>query len=149
MAERGVRRGLSLMARWGGGTIAEGLIDAYPRPPETPVVNLTAADVERALGIRLPLDDVAEELRCLEFVVEAHAGELQVTPPDHRLDIGAGLVGVADLVEEVARLYGYDRIPETLIADSLPRRSGIDGRRRVRASSDAGRMACKRSSPIA
>ena len=41
------------------------------------------------------------------------------TPP-HRLDIGEGVIGVADLMEEIARIYGYDRIPETRLSDSLP-----------------------------
>ena len=47
-----------------------------------------------------------------------------MTPP-YRLDIGEGLIGVADLVEEIARIYGYDRIPETLLADALPPQRGF------------------------
>ncbi len=49
-----------------------------------------------------------------------HPVTLRVTVPDHRLDIGTGVVGKADVMEEIARIYGYDRIPETLLADELP-----------------------------
>jgi phenylalanyl-tRNA synthetase beta chain len=49
---------------------------------------------------------------------------LQVTVPDHRLDIGTGVIGQADLIEEIARIYGYERIPEAQIADLLPKQRG-------------------------
>jgi len=120
MAERGVRRGLALMARLTGGTIAAGLVDSYPLPPTPSVVTLTPDDVERWLGVHLETREIADILRRLEFAVEPQGEALRVTAPDHRLDIGTDLVGVADVIEEVARVYGYDRIPETLIADSLP-----------------------------
>jgi phenylalanyl-tRNA synthetase beta chain len=45
---------------------------------------------------------------------------LRVTVPDHRMDISTGVVGRADLVEEVARIYGYDRIPDTQLDDMTP-----------------------------
>ncbi|MEJ2305699.1 MAG: phenylalanine--tRNA ligase subunit beta, partial [Anaerolineales bacterium] len=48
----------------------------------------------------------------------------RATTPDHRLDIGEGITGVADLMEEIARIYGYDRIPETRMADALPPQRG-------------------------
>lgn len=124
MAERGVRLGLSLMAELAGGTIAAGLIDDYPRPPAEVTVTVTVAQVERAIGIRLSADEIAAILRRLEFEVRVEGETLQATVPDHRLDIGQGLVGVADLVEEIARIYGYDRIPETMIADPLPPQVG-------------------------
>jgi phenylalanyl-tRNA synthetase beta chain len=44
--------------------------------------------------------------------------------PDHRLDIGEGITGQADVIEEIARIYGYDRIPETRLADQLPPQIG-------------------------
>jgi hypothetical protein len=43
-----------------------------------------------------------------------------VTAPEHRLDIGTGVTGAADLIEEVARIHGFDRIPVTEMADTLP-----------------------------
>lgn len=120
MAERGVRRGLSLMHRLAGGDIAEGLVDGYPKPPETYAVEVSAADVARWLGITLELDEIADILRRLEFAVEVDGRTVRATPPDHRLDIGRGIVGVADVMEEISRIYGYDRIPETQISDTIP-----------------------------
>ncbi|HET7011143.1 MAG TPA: phenylalanine--tRNA ligase subunit beta [Anaerolineales bacterium] len=120
LAETGVRHGLALMQRLAGGDIAADLVDVYPRPAPEVIVDLEAQDVERALGLRLAGDEVAQILRRLEFKVETKGNALRVTTPPHRLDIGTGLTGVADLVEEVARIYGYDRIPESLLADNLP-----------------------------
>ncbi|HSR47796.1 MAG TPA: phenylalanine--tRNA ligase subunit beta [Anaerolineales bacterium] len=124
MAERGVRRGLSLMGDLAGGTIAGGLLDAYPLPPAPARVDLTVEQIERALGVRLSADEIAEILTRLEFDVHREGDTLQATAPDHRLDIGEGLVGLADLTEEIARIYGYDRIPETMIRDPLPPQVG-------------------------
>jgi phenylalanyl-tRNA synthetase beta chain len=58
-------------------------------------------------------------LQALEFEVEDKGDYLLVTSPDHRLDIE----GSHDLIEEVCRVYGYDRIPTTEMADSLPSQS--------------------------
>lgn len=127
LAERGVRRGLALMQRLAGGEIASGLIDKYPRPPEGYAVEVTPADVTRWLGIELRTDEIADILRRLEFVVEVEGQKVRATAPDHRLDIGRGIVGLADVVEEVARIYGYDRIPETQISDTIPPLYGNPG----------------------
>src|SRR5208282_2587280 len=66
----------------------------------------------------LPMQEVSRILRALEFSVEQDGPEtLRVTVPPHRLDIQAGS---ADLIEELARIHGYDRLPATLLADQLP-----------------------------
>jgi len=68
--------------------------------------------------------EVVQILEALEFTVQVEADALHLTAPDHRLDIGTGVVGRADVIEEIARVYGYERIPETQLADRLPPQRG-------------------------
>lgn len=135
MAERGVLRCLEWMRMWTGGEVAEGLVDCYPLPPKDPQVEVTPADVRRWLGIELSPQEIAGLLRKLDFEVEVRGETVSAVTPDHRLDINEGVVGVADLMEEIARVYGYDRIPETRLADALPPQRGnpdLLGEERVR-----------------
>ena len=118
----GVLRGAQLMQQLAGGCIAQGIVDYYPAPAPSVRVDLPMAEVRRLLGIDLSLRETRRLLEALEFTCEPNAAgdALQVTVPDHRMDIGTGVVGRADLVEEVARIYGYDRIPTTQIHDAMP-----------------------------
>jgi phenylalanyl-tRNA synthetase beta chain len=124
LAEQGVRRGLQLMAEWSGGRVAPGLVDAYPLKPKDPIITVTSKDVKRLLGIDLTVNEIAELLTRLEFKCTIETDCVDVVAPPHRLDIGEGIVGLADVIEEVARSYGYDRIPETRMADALPPQRG-------------------------
>lgn len=124
VAPLGLRRCLQLMAAWGGGTIAPGIVDNYPLPPADPCVTVTRRDIRRHLGIDLSLEEVREMLGRLEFQGEIVGEELRLQTPPIRLDIGEGVTGLADVMEEIARLYGFENIPETLMADPLPPQRG-------------------------
>jgi phenylalanyl-tRNA synthetase beta chain len=125
MALRGVHRGLELMHAWADGEIAPGLVDAYPLPPKDPRIEITPADVKRWLGIEVSIEQMKSILEGLEFSCNLKTEQcLVVSVPDHRLDIGEGVTGKADIVEEIARIYGYDKIPETRMTDELPPQMG-------------------------
>lgn len=111
------RRASELMHTLASGTIAQGLVDAYPVKPEPVVIALTTNEVERNLGITFSLKEIVSILEPLEFKCEPISDEaMNVTVPDHRLDC----TYPADLIEEIARVYGYERIPVTEMADRLP-----------------------------
>ncbi len=126
----GLKRAIELMRQLGGGVIARGLIDEYPRKPKPIVIHLPLAEVKRLLGVAIPAKTAVRILESLEFKVKIKkpnaktrssvggrpSAVLQVTVPDHRLDVD----GTDDLIEEIARVYGYDRIPDSLMNDVLP-----------------------------
>ena len=146
VAIEGLKRCLYWMAEWSGGKIAPGIVDNYPLPPKQSVVEIRESDIRRALGISIPLEEAKSLLERLEFKCEwtptspdggpkSGGFGLQVTAPPFRMDIGEGVVGKADVMEEIARLYGYDNIPETLMADPLPPQRGnpaLEAEERVR-----------------
>ncbi len=120
LAEDGLKRGLQLMARWSGGQVAPDFVDNYPLPPQEITVTLSERDVRRLLGLELSAAEIAALLGKLEFSCRVEGDRVHATVPPFRMDIGQGVIGRADLAEEIARLYGYDRIPETRITDAIP-----------------------------
>jgi phenylalanyl-tRNA synthetase beta chain len=110
-------RAAQLLGDLAGGAVVDGVIDVYPRPLPSMRVTLPAGELERQLGMAIPRGEAVAILERLEFTVEAQPdGGLTATVPPHRLDVGHAV----DLIEEIARVYGYDRLPETLLADTLP-----------------------------
>ena len=110
------RRALELIREVAGGSVASGLIDVYGKPWQPLRLELPASEVRRLLGVEIPPPRIAELLEALGFSCEAGAQSVQVEVPSFRLDV----TNTADLVEEVARIHGYDNIPPTRIDDELP-----------------------------
>ena len=110
--------------------------DLYPQPLRHDALTVDAAFVTRILGEAIPQAEQRRILENLGFEVSlctSASGDedrLRVTPPAHRMDIKAPI----DVVEEIARIHGYDRIQPTLLADDLPpqrRHVQLEGRERV------------------
>ena len=117
MAEYAQRRALHLYATYAGGRVAKGLVDVYPTPWEPAPITLTDARIEQVLGIPVPRVEVTRILKALGFQVAASGAEaLNVTPPEWRPDVELA----NDVIEEIVRIHGYDKLPPTMLRGSLP-----------------------------
>lgn len=135
------QRGLYLLQQLTGGTITQGIVDVYPTPAKVVTVDLDPTYVNRTVGMEIPVADMVQILRSLEFevaIVETQDlaslpqttqtqnnktqdfASLRVKVPNHRIDIE----GQHDLAEEIGRIYGYDRLPVTLMKDEMPAAHG-------------------------
>jgi phenylalanyl-tRNA synthetase beta chain len=132
-APQGALMAASLLCAMGG-RATRGLIDRYPRPAKPRRVRLRLRRVAELLGVAVAESFVVDVLERLGFRLEAagaHAWRVEV--PTFRVDISRE----ADLIEEIARFYGYDRIPSQVTpVDSFPtavnrRRERLD---RIRAT---------------
>ena len=98
--------------------------------PTPSTVELDDHDVERLLGVAIDGDVVTSVLNGLGFVVREADGRRVVTAPSNRPDVRTGAAGRADLVEEVARLYGYARLPRR--TPTWPEVGGLSERQGMR-----------------
>jgi phenylalanyl-tRNA synthetase beta chain len=116
-------RAAALMAELCGGVVAAGSVDVYPAPLAPREITLPMSEVRRILGVDVPLAECVRLLETLEFQVTPGTDALTAIVPGHRLDIQDG---PADLIEDIARLRGYDDLPSTLLAEPLPLQRGND-----------------------
>ena len=113
-----LKRATQLLLELAGDRAAKGIIDVYPGKSEPKLILLTAREVERLSGLKVNINGILKVLKALGF--ECHEGnsgsQISVSVPYWRSDIKCS----ADLVEEVVRIIGYEKIPITRLGSPLP-----------------------------
>ncbi|PYM20258.1 MAG: phenylalanine--tRNA ligase subunit beta [Candidatus Rokuibacteriota bacterium] len=109
-------RAAQLMAELAGGRVARGVLDVYPEPRPRPRVTLRMSRMRRVVGVAPPVEDARRILERLRLPVHANdAGSVEVEVPSFRRDLAME----DDLVEELIRVWGYDKIPSTLPSGAM------------------------------
>jgi len=113
---RAADRAASLMVEFGGGSLPHGSVDNYPRPILPCKIRLRVSRVNQILGTAILAQEIRRTLEKLELETDLKEEDgFQVTPPTFRVDLRREI----DLIEEVARLHGFHRIPVTLPSGTL------------------------------
>lgn len=111
LAGMALYRGIALYETLAQGKVVSEIIDIYPHPYEAKTVSVTHGQIEQLIGIKLPFEKVISMLEILGFGVTIEQGIYTVTVPSWR----ANDIDIAqDIIEEVARIYGYHNLPSTL-----------------------------------
>jgi len=93
------------------------VLDIYPTPPTPKPISLPISQISNIVGVEISASQIKDILKRLEFQVSATSTKLTVTPPSHRsFDVGIP----EDVIEEIARIYGYHNIPSQLMGGVLP-----------------------------
>ena len=101
------RRTCQLIVQVAGGKAAKGVVDVYPRRPKPKQVTLRLPRLNKLLGVEVPVEAAERILSRLDFKPRRNSEAIDCSVPSWRSDV----YREADLIEEVARHYGYDKIP--------------------------------------
>ena len=130
-----IKRATQLIVQLAGGKAAKGLVDVYPGKVEYEPISLSTKQVNSLLNVDFSLDQIIGALTSLGFDCQrgTSKSKVRVTAPYWRSDIRHAV----DLIEEVARIIGYDNIPTTMLTQSIPKQSPdpiLGLKRRVRCN---------------
>ena len=113
----GLRRGLDLFVELTKGTPVNKVLDLYPKPYKSIKIKTSHDFINERLGIKLPKQEIAKYLNLLGFENRWRGHHLEILVPSFR----AGDITIPeDIVEEVARLYGYHNLPSQIMAGQIP-----------------------------
>ena len=110
-AMEAINRACQMINQLDAGDVVSGVIDIYPQPLEKQVIEASCANIAKRAGVPIQPEEIEQILKELHFDVVREGDHLTVTVPDYRQDVS----GEADLCEEALRVYGYDKIPSTLL----------------------------------
>lgn len=108
LVEEAINRAAQLIEELECGTVLKEMIDVYPKKQEIQKITVNPQRINKLLGVNVPMEQFINILESLEFKCNLISSDkLELEVPSFRLDI----VEDADILEEVARIYGYDNIP--------------------------------------
>lgn len=110
LCEEAADRVCALIDELGYGKVLEGSVDIYKSPEHPQVVSARVSRINKVLGTDLSREEMVAILESLEMKVQGTGDDMIVTAPTVRQDI----LKEVDFVEEIARMYGYDNLPNTL-----------------------------------
>ncbi|PLX81719.1 MAG: phenylalanine--tRNA ligase subunit beta [Desulfuromonas sp.] len=106
-----IDRAASLICELAGGKVSRGMVDVYPEILASKQVEISVRKTEATLGLGIPADEIKRLLTSIDLeLAKEDGGQLLFTIPAFRPDLEREI----DLIEEVARLKGYDQIPVTM-----------------------------------
>lgn len=113
----GISLGIGLLSKITGGKADSDILDIYAKPYQKKTVLVGLEFIEKHIGIKLNRNEISTILTALGFTTKWKVDNLEVSVPSFR---SGDIKGPVDIVEEIARLYGYYKIPSELMTGLLP-----------------------------
>jgi len=123
LTEYAINRAVYLVQKIAGGKITKGLTDVYPKKNLAKKIKLDLNYIKNLLGLKIPNTEIVNILKRLDFKAKTGSTKIDVVVPTFRIDVSLP----EDLIEEIGRIYGYEKIPFVFpVAALTPPQKNLD-----------------------